>query len=233
MKIAISYVYYEKENTKRNLEFFLRHGLLDNRITLYLTLHSDCSIPIPKSPRIIIRKRKNLGFDFGAHLAVWNNISLSKYNYFVMMNDSCIGPFIKKKNERAEYLNKFISQIEDKCLLVGTMGVTWAYGFFLVTNQRGIKIIRNQLNKYIKKNNGIQTYRQAVECEKLVSSCIVNKGFTYTSLVRKSWNKKHSPWEVVFVKENKIKYKGKKYKSTAILNYITPKILRDAIKEMN
>ena len=28
--IFISYVYFEKENTKKNLEFFLKHGLKNN-----------------------------------------------------------------------------------------------------------------------------------------------------------------------------------------------------------
>lgn len=231
MKIVVSYVYYEKENTKRNLTFFLTHGLLDTRIILYLTLHSKCSVPIPKSSRIIILKRKNKGFDFGAHINIWNTIDLGKYSYFVMMNDSCLGPFVK--NNKQQYLNKFIQQIKDNCLLVGTMGVTWAYGYFLVTNFPGIKIIQKSLNKYVAKHKGINTYRQAVECEKLISSCIVKSGYTYTTLIKKSWNKRHTPWNVIFVKENKIKYKGKKYKPKAILNFITPKVLRFAIKKMN
>ena len=191
------------ENTQRNLQFFFQHGLHDHRITLYLTLHSKCKVSIPKSSQIIVRKRKNKGFDFGAHLDLWNKIHLEKYTYFVMMNDSCLGPFVKDK--KSQYLNKFIRHIDDKCLLVGTMGINWAYGYFLLTNQSGIKIIRSQLNKFVKKTMGIHTYKQAVECEKLISSGIVNKGFTFTSLVRKSWNKRHTPWQVIFVKENKIK----------------------------
>lgn len=65
-KICCVYAYYEKDDLyKENFVYFLENGIYDE-IDYYMIINDSCSVDIPNKENIIIMKRENIGYDFGA-----------------------------------------------------------------------------------------------------------------------------------------------------------------------
>lgn len=108
-RVLVCYAYYEK-NTERhmtNLEFFLKegYGRFKNfkNVDIYLCINGGkCNVKLPEeTENFKIIRRKNEGFDFGAHAEVINKVidkygSLDKcpYDTYVFLNGSQRGPFL-------------------------------------------------------------------------------------------------------------------------------------------
>ena len=92
----ILYAYYETENARQNLEYFLAHGLHGAADFIFiLNGENHAEDIIPKQPNIRYIKRKNDCYDLGAFAEVLTRGDLyMKYKKFITMNASIRGPFL-------------------------------------------------------------------------------------------------------------------------------------------
>lgn len=92
----ILYAYFETENSRANLEYFLRHGLHGGADFLFI-LNGDNKAEeiIPKESNIKYLHRPNDCYDLGAFAEVLLKDDLyKKYKKFITMNASIRGPFL-------------------------------------------------------------------------------------------------------------------------------------------
>jgi hypothetical protein len=101
-KTLIIYCYKEDEQTKKNLNFFVKNGLVNNPNYNYVFLINDkkCTVNIPKNDNIEIIYNDYSIYDIFTYKRYINNKLkenknyFDKYEYFYFINSSCIGPFI-------------------------------------------------------------------------------------------------------------------------------------------
>ena len=93
--IFISYAYYETVQSRQHLLHFLENGLDENVHLVINCKSSSMSVDVSTHCNVYLYKSENLGHDFGAHKETLNMFSthLHTYRYFVLMNDTCVGPF--------------------------------------------------------------------------------------------------------------------------------------------
>lgn len=117
-KTLITYVYYEDENTIKNLDFFIKNGSIKNNEYTYLLIINNyqCSINIPDY-YVVIKKENS--YDLEAYNIIFNNeyINIKDYKYFIFINSSCIGPFIPVYCNN--WVKCFTDLINDNIKLVG------------------------------------------------------------------------------------------------------------------
>jgi hypothetical protein len=117
-KVCCLYAYYEKNDLyKSNFQYFLENAILAN-IDYYIIINGKYSIEIPKRANITVYERENKGYDFGAYSFMINKISKS-YNYYVFLNATVKGPYIKS-DETRNWLDIFLDLFTDNVKLVGT-----------------------------------------------------------------------------------------------------------------
>lgn len=92
----ILYAYFDTENARRNLEYFLLHALHDGADFVFiLNGEDDIEDIIPNEPNIRFVRRRNECYDLGAFAEVLIKDDLyKKYNKFITMNASIRGPFL-------------------------------------------------------------------------------------------------------------------------------------------
>jgi len=224
--IFISYVYFEKENTKKNLEFFLKHGLKNNMYMIINVKDHKISIDLNKynkNNNIKIRKTDNVGFDFGGHRDNLKEINFNDYDYFILMNDSCIGPFYKTGNWYDAFINKNKSMVGIHISKKKDYIDSW----FLFNDRKAIKKIYGFLN-----TKSLKTYHDSAMIEKTLSNHI-NKDYKTTTMIPNAYNIKYDIYNAIFIKENRIgKHNG--YRGNrGITNYITVDKLNNEIDSMN
>jgi len=137
-KCVCIFAYYEKNKKyKENLRYFLEKGILD-QVDYYIVINGECSVSIPDSSNITVIKRENKGFDFGAWNYCINNFIHKQYDYYIFINSSVGGPYLKDKN--TNWVKEFLKLFNTKDVkLVGT-------SINIYTNRGEKDIIRNKFN---------------------------------------------------------------------------------------
>lgn len=117
-KLCCLFAYYEKNNQyKENLQCFLDNAILDD-VDYYIILNGPCSINIKTKENIKIIKRENKGYDFGAHSYAVNNFIKKKYDYYIFLNSSVKGPYLRNN---IKWYQPFIKLFNNKDIkIVGT-----------------------------------------------------------------------------------------------------------------
>lgn len=141
-KYVCIYAYYEKnEEYKSNLDFFLKHGILDN-VDYYIVINGNSTVEIPENiENITVLKRENNGFDFGAWSYALPKLE-KDYDYYVFINSSVIGPYITdedKKNNR-----------------------NWLQKFLELFNTPDVRLVGTTINMYTDINNKLLTHVQSM-----------------------------------------------------------------------
>jgi len=93
------YCYYEENESKDNLEFFIKNGIYNNLQYQYVIIinNEKCSVNIPEYSNIKIIKRSENNTDLFTYkliLKLLDNNYLSFFDRFYFINSSCIGPFM-------------------------------------------------------------------------------------------------------------------------------------------
>ena len=121
-KYVCMYAYYEKnEEYKENLIYFLQNGLLEY-VDYYIIINGECTVDIPNLNNIIVLKRENKGFDFGAWSYCINQLT-KQYDYYVFLNTSVKGPYLTEEdiNNNITWLDKFLVLFNNEDIkMVGT-----------------------------------------------------------------------------------------------------------------
>ena len=118
-KLCCIYAYYEKTDSyKSNLEYFLKNAILDN-VDYYIIINGNSTINIPSKFNIIVYKRPNIGFDFGAYSYAVSKIN-KIYDYYFFLNTSVCGPYLRNNDKpwTSYFLDLFNKNLKTK--LVGT-----------------------------------------------------------------------------------------------------------------
>ncbi|QKF94528.1 GDP-fucose protein O-fucosyltransferase [Fadolivirus algeromassiliense] len=192
METLISYAYYETDKTKFNLEFYSNIGIINDKRHLYIIVINgeNCSIKLPSHDNVIVLKRPNIGFDFGAHNHAIN-WAVEKYGaelpfkYYIFMNCGVIGPFIPPSYPKnLHWSTIFTSKITDDIKLVGTtiscLGRTHGEfigpkvgGYFFTTDNIGLTLMLDK--KDIFKDH--DTKKDAIGAEYKMTDVIMNAGY--------------------------------------------------------
>ena len=95
----IQVVYYETEDAKRNLEFFIKHALHDKADFLFV-INGDTTLDIPDRSNVRVVRKPNSCYDLGSHgqiLFEREDLNLRQtYKRFILLNTSVRGPFIPR-----------------------------------------------------------------------------------------------------------------------------------------
>eukprot|EP00854_Cymbomonas_tetramitiformis_P005047 gene5048-6148_t len=114
-RVFLSYVYFETENSSRNLRFLLQNGLSD-KLTIFINVRGG-RFTVPTPPGVFVHHTANTGYDFRGHRENLERIDFTEYTYFMMMNDGCLGPFYRGEGR---WYDAFTSLLTDDVKLVGT-----------------------------------------------------------------------------------------------------------------
>jgi hypothetical protein len=129
----ILYAYFETENARRNLEFFIAHALHDAADFIFiLNGETNATDLLPKTPNIRYLHRANDCYDLGAYAEVLLKDDLyKKYQRFIMMNASIRGPFLPYYATGC-WSDMYLSRITDEvkvrslCLISPSVSLTIA-----------------------------------------------------------------------------------------------------------
>ena len=137
-RMCCFYAYYEKnELYKNNFIYFLENGILDN-VDYYIIINGESSVQIPQKSNIILYKRANKGYDFGAYSYAISKMK-KEYDYYFFINTSVSGPHLKDNSK--SWPTYFIELFKGNVKLVGTTINIYSKNDFI---GRDLKIMYNR-----------------------------------------------------------------------------------------
>ena len=176
---------------------------------------------IRKGKNITKLRTKNTGFDFGGHLEnikhmrTVTNIE-NTFDYVVLMNDSCIGPFSLLK----EWYHPFIEKLKYS----EYVGIIRNNGWFNMCKVDLLYKIEKIIDTKPK-----DTYQDSVKLERTL-----DRSFKNDNILKIKLNSDlHSCFQAIFVKENRIGINNGSSTKKARLSYITPLHLQICIALQN
>lgn len=203
MNVAILYAYYETPKTIFNLEFFSKFGIVNDSRYLHIIVINGgiCSVNIPDYDNVVILKRPNIGFDFGAHSHALNWLD-NKYNkllpfkYFIFLNCSVVGPYLPSYfPKKLHWSTIFTDKIKNNTKLVGTTisclplsdinnGGPKIGGYFFATDDIGLQLIRNRQDIFVDHKTKIS----AISAEYAITKTIMHNGYNIDCLLNRYQN---------------------------------------------
>jgi lipopolysaccharide biosynthesis protein len=91
-KILVLYVFHEYNI---RVEHFIKHAIFKDDMFDFIIICNNRSINISVPEYVTVIKRDNVGYDFGAWSeGLLSNDRYKKYDYFVFVNSSIIGPYL-------------------------------------------------------------------------------------------------------------------------------------------
>lgn len=144
-KIAFYYCYYERdEQCKENLNFFLKHGLLDH-VDYFFIINGKSSVPFPEAKNLFVFQRENCGYDFGAYAYVLEKFDFSRYDYHFFCNTSVRGPFLPPNTTYKDWTEPFLELLNCEVKLVGTTINVLSGNYFNHLNEKYLHSKRNAI----------------------------------------------------------------------------------------
>ena len=120
MKNIILYAYYNSDiDGEIALDFFLKYGVKEDPNYDYYFINSGELTKQVLPAFFTVIQRQNLGYDFGAWSDAILNIDISKYDYFIFLNNSSIGPCMPRYLQNIFWPELFYKHINSNVKLVG------------------------------------------------------------------------------------------------------------------
>jgi hypothetical protein len=203
MNALIVYCYYETQETKQNLHFFLKNGIVnsDNCYYAFIINNNICTVTFPSNNNIQLFFREQNDNDLNTYkwfIQEMKDDFFSKYCRFYFINSSCIGPFISPSCSLnwIEIFNDFLNENE----LIGpvievphdnlgfqalginsTKNIPFIHSYMFGVNVKGFSILNNvfkSINNYDKLHAIRNTER------KITSSILINGGRVKSCLAK-------------------------------------------------
>lgn len=251
LKYCVLYSYFETNESRINLQFFIKNGLSINNDIFYIFLINNhkYSVKIPSQKNIKIICRDNIGYDFGSWKQGLESIDIDNFNYFIFMNDTVRGPFLPRYiPNNINWYSMFCNLISEKIKLSGLSINYFPWGnkgndlqhvqsMMFCTDKTGLAILNKDIfnlpyNEYErilreKKENFI------IKFEIGMSQQIIKNGFDISALyicdIKKNktgdiwYNNKYfdstmNPFEVMFIKTNRVNSKIIELYTDALIN---------------
>lgn len=114
-RALITYVYAETAEARKNLNFFIQHGL-HSRADFVFIFNGETDAPalLPDAPNIRSVRRNNTCYDLGSHAEVLQADGLwQKYKRFILMNASVRGPFMPHWSDSC-WSERFLSKVTNE-----------------------------------------------------------------------------------------------------------------------
>lgn len=218
-KTLITYVYYETEETIKNLEFFIKNGIINNNNYTYLLIINNykCTLNIPSN--FIVIKKEN-SYDLESYNIIFNqqSFNIKDYKYFIFINSSCMGPFIPSYCDN--WIKCFTNLINDNVKLVGpiienngndlgyrafinsdfnqgnifSQNMPFIHSYMFVTDNIGLFLLK----KYNIFEKAVSKHELIIIKEYLLTSCILYNNYNVKSLLLKyknvNWLNKHEDY---------------------------------------
>lgn len=192
--MAVLYSYCElgkKQDLRiKNLEFFIRHGLiLDGNTDYYFCINGHkLSTKIPDHRNIKIVYRDNKNFDFGSYseLLLSDKFNTDDYKYFFFINDSVRGPFMFDWSKKMDWRNIFIDLLDDETKMAGPTinnynGKAHVNSECFIVDTIGLKI---GLDECIFSNKSYSKIKEVCDdCEVKYSQKILDNGYNIKCLM--------------------------------------------------
>jgi len=202
-KTLIIYCYFENEETKNNLQFFLNNGVINSNECKYAFIinNNKCTVDFPPSNNIKVFNRKENDNDLCTYkwfIHKMGNVYFSEYSRIYFINSSCIGPFISpccslnwidifnemlKENE----LIGPVIEIPPDNLGFKALGISsnknipFIHSYMFGVNSRGFSIIKKVFKNI---DNNDKNYAVCNTERKLTSSVLINGGRVKSCLAR-------------------------------------------------
>lgn len=111
----VTYVYSESAESRRNLEFFIAHGLHAQADFVFIfNGETDADLLLPEAPEIRAVHRNNTCYDLGSHGEILAADGLwMQYRRFILMNASVRGPFLPTWADSLCWTDRLLSKITD------------------------------------------------------------------------------------------------------------------------
>lgn len=106
-------MYSESPEARRNLKFFLAHGLHSEADFVFIfNGETDADSLLPDAPGVRAVRRGNTCYDLGSHAEVLLKDSLwRRYKRFILMNASVRGPFMPAWADGLCWTERLLSKI--------------------------------------------------------------------------------------------------------------------------
>ena len=175
MRYLVLFTYYETNESKLNLYFFLKNGVFRSNMITYIFIikGNKLSVKIPKFNNVIIQKTLNEGYDFGGWSEGLKLVNLNNYDRFIFLNDTVRGPFLPTYLNKKDWVKHFTVFIDNKVKLVGST------------------INRNKIYFRKIKNDHIQSMSFATDkigLDLLIKNNIFNKKLCIDKIKESKWN---------------------------------------------
>jgi hypothetical protein len=226
MKNIILYAYYKGDSDGEvALDFFLKYGVKQDSNYDYYFINSG-ELTTQKLPSFFkVIQRENVGYDFGAWSDAILSIDISKYDYFIFLNNSSIGPCMPRYAKHIFWPELFYNHIDEKVKLVGCtinfdiMEHIQSYVFCvdkiglnaLIKNNILIKNLNKDKQAIINdhevkmlssiKKEGYQGYSFETVRNYDNIKMIKNGNLSDEKYFKNNYNHELSPYEVIFVKQ--------------------------------
>src|SRR3990170_3335605 len=113
------YAYYEKNRQyRKNLEYFLAHGLNDAS-DFVIVVNGACSASLPQRANLTVLRRENEGYDFGAWAHALDSLK-RHYDYYIFINSSVRGPHRLRGRPASTWQQELLSLLRGDVKLAGT-----------------------------------------------------------------------------------------------------------------
>ncbi len=175
MRYLVLFTYYETNESKLNLYFFLKNGVFRSNMITYIFIikGNKLSVKIPKFNNVIVQKTLNEGYDFGGWSDGLKLVNLNNYDRFIFLNDTVRGPFLPTYLNKKDWVRHFTAFINNKVKLVGST------------------INRNKIYYRKIKNDHIQSMSFATDkigLDLLIKNNIFNKKLCIDKMKESKWN---------------------------------------------
>ncbi|KAK2610235.1 hypothetical protein N8I77_003685 [Diaporthe amygdali] len=123
----VTYVYSESKEARRNLQFFIAHGLHAAADFVFIfNGETDADSLVPDAPGIRSVRRPNTCYDLGSHAEVLSKDDLwRRYSRFILMNASVRGPFMPTWADGICWTERLLSKITREVKLAGISINCW------------------------------------------------------------------------------------------------------------
>ena len=203
MNTLIIYCYLENEHTKKNLNFFLRNGIIDSDKCLYTFIINNklCTLDFPSKQNIQIFNREENDNDLSTYkwfIEKMGDEYFDKFSRIYFINSSCIGPFISPSCS-FNWIDIFNEMLKENELIgpvieippdnlgfkaIGissTKNIPFIHSYMFGVNSLGFSIVK-EVFKNIETNNKL--YIVSNTERKLTSSVLINSGRVKSFLAR-------------------------------------------------